>query len=245
MIVTMDERLRKKITKDGSHLKYTRTIGGIGMGLIAVGMCLFVISVLTGSFLIHFFGLKVLFFSMGIGLVFCGIFMIPGILLRKKKMNHYLNYYIKKSNYTEAQLQSFEQEFQNPAALFINPYSRLNNAAKMHCGILTEHWIKLPYMTPVIYSGIYRLVDIAAMWFEEKPYVNGNLLKPSMFVIDSVGRTIHYAMKKDCATELIKEMAKRNRNLITVRRFSVDNQEYDAFKEPKKVAELYRIACSK
>ena len=49
MIVQMDEKLKKEMSRDGSHLKYTRSRGGAGAGLIAAGVCFIVIAIILAA----------------------------------------------------------------------------------------------------------------------------------------------------------------------------------------------------
>ncbi|MBT9780124.1 hypothetical protein GPL15_27035 [Clostridium sp. MCC353] len=243
MIIQMDEKLKKEVSRDGSHLKYTRTKGGAGAGMIAAGVCFIVIGIMLVAALSTISDMTALMILLAGSVVLGLLFIVPGIFLNKRFQAGYMKYYVKKSGYSEEELNNFEREFQTGEALLINPAKKLTKQSKFESGIITRNWIKMPYMMPLKYSGIYRTVDIAAAFYEKKPVVNGEPLNPTLFIVDSRGDGVTMTMDETTGNEVIQEIAKRNPKTVTVRRFTYNGRNYDSLYNYQEVAELYREIC--
>ena len=243
MIVQMDEKLKREMSREGSHLKYTRSRGGAGAGLIAAGVCFIVIAIMLAVALYTILGLSAVAVLLAGGLVLGAVFIVPGVFLDKRHTAGYMKYYVKKSGYAEAELNEFDREFLNGEAYVACLDKKLTKQSKFDSGIITNNWFKLPLMMPIKYSGLYRIVDVAAVFFEAKPIVNGERLNPTLFVVDNRGDGMTVSMKENVGNEIVREISKRNPRAVTTRRISYNGKDYDALYQYQEVAGLYREIC--
>lgn len=238
MAAPVDLKFIKTNTKDGSYLKRCRNKGGGGLALITIGAMLAAIDLFFGVLLSIYIGLSseqmlVLFCA---AVAFVVIFIVPGVLLHKKRVASYLEYFSKKSGYTPEQLTEFDREVSSPGAILVSPYESTGKKANNFNGVMTTHWCKFAANS----NEIIRLVDIAAIWFDPKPYIDNHLYDPCLWLIDSQGHMTRLFAKEAPAKDIIAEIAKRNPKTITARKFAYGEQEYDAQNMPKQVAALYR-----
>lgn len=238
MAPAVDSNFIKSNTRDGSYLKHCRKKGGIGMGMIAVG------AMLAGA--TAFFGVSLgaamelppaqTAVIYGTAAAFVIVFIIPGVILHKKRLATYLDYYSKTSGYTTEQLKEMDKEVNSADSVLINPYVKASKLATSLSGVITPHWCKFSGN----YKEIFRLADIAAIWFDKGAFINNQQIGPTLFFIDSRGQLTYHLAQEAPAMETIEEITKRNKKTITVRNFTYDNREYDAYKMPMETAELYR-----
>ena len=79
---------------------------------------------------------------------------------------------------------------------------------------------------------------LAVIWYEESALPGYD---PGIFTIKSDGNMLYVKCKPDVGTELVAALAGRNPESITARRFTFEGDHYDAFQNPKKAADLYRM----
>ena len=243
MVVTADDKIKSSLMRDGSHLKYTRSYAGAGAGLMAGGFMLGVMGALIGAMLFFmdmmFQGLVVVAISCVIG----AIMVVPGVLMKAKRLNAYMDYYVERSGYSREMLEEFDREFANGTVMLFSPGRTLSTENKRDAAVLTDHWFKLPYMLPLKYSGLHRVEDMAAVFYEAKPYINGQKYDPLLFTVNSSGEGYYCkSPNREFAESLVSEIAKRNPGVITVRKITVDGKNYDCVTQPAEVAALFRAA---
>lgn len=242
MVTLVDEKLRNMMTRDGSHLKHTRTIGGWGAGAIAGGACFIGIGVLFAAMMVMgdlvSFGLALGGVCIALGI----ILIIPGYYARKKRINDYMKYYQKESGYTEEALKEFDEEFQKGEAILISKRKRLNNIARRDAGIFTKNWFKFPFMLPMVYSGLYHVDDIVAIWYQATyVQIEYTWVKKGLIALDCHGKfIISHKYKEAMALEIIEQLVKRNPKVITSRKFSYQGVDYDVIQQPNEVVALYQ-----
>lgn len=236
MIIDVDEKFKKENTKDGSFLKAHRNIGGLGLGIITIGIFVIGIALLIALFASSLMKTSVLLYIIVIG-AGIGILLIAlGMKLQKNRVKNYRKYYTKKWGYSEEELESFDQEVASANTILISLHKRMSKTAGRECGIVTEQWLKLPG----IFGEAIRIVDIAAVWFDKKPYYHNALLDPATFLVDSKGKVHLLLTAETIGNEYIEEIVKRNPRTISARQFTYNDKSYDGLKEPEKVAEIYR-----
>lgn len=245
MIMEMDGDLKAKLSTDGSHLKYTRTKGGAGAGIMTVGGFFLPIGLICGILLIVAENMPAAVVMIGFGIVLGGGLLFLGFLMKKKMISGYMEYYKKHSGYTEQKLMEFDREFMNGRTLFLNPNKKINNNAKLVGGILTDHWPKLPYMTPMEYSGLYRVSDIAAICYLIKPVVDGYRHNSNkLLIVSKMERDFFITLNNlELGNKIVEEIVRRNPKVITTRNFSYNGVNYDVIHQPMEVARLYSEIC--
>lgn len=245
MIVEMDGDLKAKLSKDGSHLKYTRTKGGAGAGIMAVGGFFLAIGLIFGILLVMIDNMPAAALMIGIGIVLGGGILFLGFQMKKKMISSYMEYYKKNSGYTEQELIDFDREFMNGKTLFLNPNKKIDDNAKLVGGILTDHWMKLPYMISVKYSGLFRVSDIAVACYLIKPVVEGYRHKNNkLLIVSKMGDDgVFNLNNEEVGNKIVEEITRRNPKVITVRNFSYNGVNYDVIHQPKEVARLYSEIC--
>lgn len=241
MIHIVDEKLREKMTKDGSHLKQTRAIGGAGAGMIAAGICFAGIGVLFAIMMGMANMLSGGLMLGGICIAIGAILGIPGYYLKKKRVGSCMAYYTKKSGYTEAALKEFDAEFQNGEVILISNKKKLDKRGIIEAGVLTKHWCKFPFMMPMSYSAIYHVDDIVAMWYQDTyVQIEGVDIMGALVMLDCHGKLTGQPCNKAMTQDLIEQIAKRNPKIITTRKFVYENMNYDVISQSKEVVALYK-----
>lgn len=245
-IEPMNQELKEKLTKNGSHLNFTRNSGGgAGPALITLGAFVLVFGVLIGG------GLAVLevvaggIISIAIGVLGGGFCIYKGISMSKKQKSAYIEYFMEKSGYTKAELDDFDREVLEAGTAVINVCRKMDDEGCRQCGILTKNWIQLPYMLPIQYSALWKISDVAACWYEVEGAKSRELeIKPSLIFIQKDGKDVVIEVDETVGNFVAAEMAKRNPKMISRRFISFDNKNYDAIHDKMEVAAAYRKACA-
>lgn len=239
MFKPIDEKFRKCCFMDGSLLKKCHSIGGLGAGLIAVGAMLIgigalfaVMGVVGAQSTEDEWILQMGFIVFGVMDVAAILFLAGGMALKKKRIAKYMEYFVKKSGYNREALESFERESQGPEAKYFLGTGKLQSNSALECGVSTENWLKVGVF-------ITRMKDIAAIFYDKKPYYKGNRLDASIFVIRTDGELYHKGCKEEYAQTIIEEVAAHNPAVITMRKIMVQGEPLDCLQQHEKVAALY------
>lgn len=235
MLVNVDQQTKKSMEQDGSYLKFLRSTGGVGITLVVCGLCFGGFAAFVGILL----GLmldtpSMIPASVAVGVGLAVVFGVPGYILRKKRINGYLEHFAKESGYTVHDMSEFDAEFDRNEVVVFTAFNKLNKQAKLLAGIFTDHWVKLPGI------GISRVCDIAAIWWEHEPYYKGTKRGKTCFFLRSNGEIVLAGVEEHHTQEITAELVKRNPRIITARMFQYDGQTYDVLEQPEEVAALYR-----
>ena len=213
---------------------------------MALGAMLVFIGALLGAMLIV---ADLLFQGIVTAIVPCVIgcvLFLPGFFMKVKRTNAYMDYYVEKSGYSREMLEEFDREFAEGSVMLFAPSLTLSTTGKREAAIITDHWFKQPYMLPMKYSGLYRVEDIVAVFYEKKPTLRGETYGPLLFTVTRDGEGYYCkSYNTEFSESIIREIAKRNPGVITVRHITVDGRNYDCATQPKEVAELFRAACER
>lgn len=238
MLVKADEQTKKSMEQDGSYLKFLRATGGVGITLIVVGACFGGFTAFVGVLLGLMLDTPSLIApSVGIGVALAAVFGVSGFMMRKKRVDGYLDYFAAKSGYTVNELKELDAEFDRKEAVVFTPMNKLNKQAKLLGGIFTEHWANLPGI------GISRVADIAALWWENEPYYKGTKRGKTCFYLTRDGKIVLAGVEENHMQEITSELVKRNPKVITMRKINYNGQNYDVLEQPEEVAALYRAVC--
>jgi len=235
MVLNTDYDGYRKLAKSGSILKGLRSSKGGGLGLIAGGWTFIGFAIFIG----------LLFLPMGViggALFFLGLFGIPGIIMvgigipmRNKRNRAYMEFYQKKTGFSEQELLQIDQELAAPDVEIIG-YVRAGGSKK-HPGIaciITKHY----FVTEWDY--IRRLEDLIAVAYTNESTIFG-LLCLAKQDTDTEFMTFATASEKKEAlcTEIIQALVRRNPNLICHKRFVWNGQKFDLEKDGKALRQKY------
>ncbi len=246
MFKAVDEKFIKMCTKDGSLLKKIRSIGGGGAALAAIGGMFIFINLIAIFAMVatqNHTGEKFLDAGMLMRLlspiIIWLILIFLGMSMTNKRANKYISYFLKKSNYTEAQLQEFDKEVLEPSSSYyvINSKKLVRNSVLFSI-VVTRNWLKAVGIPPI------RLEDIAAMFFEERITYKNQRWDDSLFILLSSGELTRYTYVHAQSKAAIEQVVNRNPYTINARHIQVGDQTYDCVNQPEEVAELYRNMIS-
>ncbi len=241
MIFTAPKEILEKQAKDGSVLKGLRSSGGLGVGLMAGGITLFVFYVLLG--------VPCFFFAPKAGLAITAVLGLPGLLLiiigvskKNKQRNGYMDYYQQESGLERAELERVEQELKAPDVLAIgNRMPDQGKKAPFYYCFLTKNYLIMPGVAGKCL--IRRIEDLAAVAYSEKiPGIGGykfGLILITTWEADGEGLYNAFLVKESCM-EVISEIRKKNPTVITDQVFQYQSRVYDMLKDGKAILELYK-----
>lgn len=239
------------IQKNGSFLKTCRSSGGGGAVLIAVaGMLLAVIAAFAVIGIVTLNNGDSLF-SAGaavFGAVAAALFIlliILGFIMKKNRKEQYIGYYQKTTGCSQKQLEEFDREVAEPSTCYLlrkdQTLKKLSKAQVSFFAdgtfIITRNWIKLSSY------DILRLMDLAAIFYEDKAYYRGEKWSYVLFTITCDGKVSHYGFQSKKEVEeympIIDLVKSRNPATVTSRIIEVQGQELDCLKQPHEIAQLY------
>lgn len=233
------ETYRKKFMKQGSHLRYCRSVGGLGVGIKAIGGMLFAVVWILGLMLYPNMEPTNAIMFLSVGSAVTLLIFAAGFLLEKKKVNGYISYYSKKNQYTIEEVQALDCELSGNDVVHLG--TAINSSDIRSYYTITTHWLKYPLMT----GYIRRLVDIAAVWYDPEPYYKGVHADAHLFMVDSKGEVLVFPMEEPFAADIINELVKRNSYIIASRYFEFKGESYDCQEQPEQIAALYRQQVEK
>lgn len=244
MRMEMTKSLKKQVGKYGSVLKAYRAQGGGGAGIMAGGIVLLVFGILLG-------GLALLG-SLKAGLVVLVIFGGPGLLLtllgnskRKKRIESYLEFYLKDSGLNREELQEADRELMSQNAVKIGCVTDRSGGKKEIVFFVTDHYFLSAW--PVYGAYLRKIEDIAAAFYSAQiPGIGGyrqNLFVITKQDIEEKGMKNEYTKKqyrgfensiltnqrhcREVCMEVLGELASRAPHLITCQNIAVDGVKYD------------------
>ncbi len=219
MVFIPDQELKQKMMKDGSVLKYMRTAGGAGIGLIAGSIVFFV----TGALLALFLP------PLGLLIAAPGILMlVPGVILRIRQLKNWKKDYMKKTGLTEQELANVEEEFMAPGTVMF----AFNNSKKpgdlRTAGFVTEHYVRMP----MAWINLFRLDEVVACFFV-KGMGSSLGFDRALVLYDEKSAPGEGYIAKDscdakCGQEIVDAIVSRNPFIISAHRFIYEGRQYDA-----------------
>ncbi len=239
MFKPVDEKFIKRCFTEGSLLKKSRAIGGVGAGLMAAGAMFVFIGIVfavMGAANANATGEE---WMLRMSLMVCGAlvvaslpFIAGGMALKKRRVARYMDYFVKKTGYSREELESFEQESRGSGARYYLYSGRLQSNSALFCSFSTENWLKMGFF-------LTRMKDIAAVFYEKQPYYKGNKMDDSIFFVRTDGELYHMNLKEKAAQIVIDEVRDHNPAVITMRKIMVQGQPLDCMQQPEEAARLY------
>lgn len=239
MIMEPTQKIRKKMLKDGSVLKYMYTVAGAGKGLVAAGLMLLFAGVMLAVMMMSSFEASQAVMMGGVAVVPGLLFIVIGAFLQKRRNDGWLKAYAKKTHLSEADLLRADEELKGPDVLFFAATSAKDTNSLKRMGFITPHYIKFPG----VYPYITRLEDLVACFYTKK-YLCKDGGYDKAFVAYSRDKNMEFLtsdIKEAAAQEIVEMIAKRHPAVVTHHHFLYQGKEYDAAREMDKVIELYNI----
>lgn len=239
MIASADNKLYQKILKkgDGSILKSIRMDKGAGRGLIAVGIMFLVIALLIGLPVVAFANSKLdgikIFVIM---LVPSLLFIVPGIILKKKRIANWLSYYQKEFGYTEAELLEIDRALASGSVRLI-VCKRPGGAEDYIYCFITEHHV----LINGVYPYLKKLDDFIAVAFSNSTdqWCMASLTKQdnTTMAIPLFTNTEH---KQALCMEVMQELYRHNPNILCGQQIACEGRIYILERDGEILSRLYK-----
>ncbi len=238
MVFIPDDKLKQKMSKNGSVLQFMYSVAGAGKGLIAMGAMLIGIAVMLAAALLGIIGTA--------GAVkLAAVVIVPGILLivlgvhmQKKKESGWLKAYMEPTGLSEQEIHQVEQEFRQPDTLFFSFWKGKDTNSLKKMGFITRTYIKFPGVN----TYVFRLDDMVACFYTKKYLCeDGGYDKAFVaYPLNSEWGVLLRDVSEKTGMEIVKAIAERNPKVITEHHFSYEGKEYDAVRGLDEVIALHR-----
>lgn len=239
MVFEPDEKMKNKMSKDGSVLKFMYSVAGLGKGLAAAGGMLVGIGVLLGAVFQMTLEMEMIQI-----LMFAGAFVIPGILLvlggvklQKTRDDKWLKKYEKDTGLPEAEILKADQEFREPGTILFSFEKQKDTNGLKKMGFITKHYIKMPGVEP----SMARMEDLVACFYTNKFRCQDGGYDRAFVAYsnDKKMAFINTSIKEKDAVEIVQAVVKRNPSVIHDHHFMYENKEYDAARDMDEVIALH------
>lgn len=242
MIFEPDDKLKQKMTKNGSVLQYMYSVSGAGKGIMAMGIMLALIGAALAAVLMNTMGTQ--------GAVrFGAVMIIPGILLtvlgvfmQQKKERGWAEAY-KKCSLTDQDLRRIEQEFRQPGTVLLSMDKAKDTNSLKQMGFITANYVKFPAVSPCV----FRLEDIVACFYTKKYLCQDGGYDCALiaYVTDDELGFMQRNPPEKPSLSIVKAIGERNPRVITDHYFSYEGKEYDAVRKPEEVIQLHKRVYGK
>lgn len=236
MITPMTKAWETELLWSGEELTKKSKMKNEGAGLLILGIVVLAMGVFNHLLLHIIYESDMIWIAVTVGCVLLGIILTGfGVKLINKTGASAAEMTAKDSGYRAEEILEFYRECRQPDSLLLSltPHpSKEKDFEKV--GFLTKNWLRLPNR---LYHGVMRISDMAVIWYEESALPGYD---PGVFVIKSDGNLLYVKCKPDVGTEFVEALTGRNPESITVRCFRFEGNDYDAFQNPQKAADLYR-----
>lgn len=243
ILLLSDEEILKK--------KKRKNEGG---GLIFLGASLVIMGIAHQMFLGIMYDSRVLLAVISAVVIILGIVsLFFGFRIVNQIGKSVAEFWAEENGYTVDEMLAFNRECHMDSAIAVHsdywsetekPADCIEDMKKenaLSTGYITDNWFK----EPSDYGGaIMRIIDIAAIWHEARARVLKGR-EPGVFYVKSNAEQGYFMVSEGIGNWIVKEIQSHNPMVITDSRFQMDDIIYDAYKEPEKVAELYRMECAK
>lgn len=237
MVFTPSDKLKNKMTIDGSVLKYMHSVSGAGKGLWAGGIVLAAAGFLLAVLLVGTLELPK-------ALLFGAIFLAPGVLMivlgismQKRRMNNYLSSIAKRMEMSEEELRQVEREFLEPGTVLLSFDKKKDKNSLKKMGFLTAHYVKMPGNN-LVFQYIQPIRDIVACFYTDKFLCNDGGYDKVMMIYSTQMACRWDEPNPKAAAEIIQAIEARNPMVITTHHFTYEGKQYDAVRGAEEVVAL-------
>lgn len=236
MITSMTKAWETELLWSEEELTKKSKMKNEGAGLLILGIGALVIGVFNHLLFHMIYESDMIWIAVTVGCVLLGIFLTGfGVKLMAKIGASAAEMIAKDSGYSTEEILEFYRECRQSDSLLLSLTPKPTKEKDFtKVGFLTKNWLRLP---DSLYHGVMRISDMAVIWYEESALPGYD---PGIFVIKSDGKMLYVKCKHDVGTEFVEALTSRNPESITALRFTFEGNDYDAFQNPQKAAELYR-----
>ena len=238
MVLVPDDKLKKKMSKNGSVLQFMYSATGAGKGLVAVGVMLMVIAVMLAAALFNIMGAESAIKMAVVIIVPSILLVVLGIYMQQKKERGWVKAFMDQSSFDEQEIYRIEQEFKQPeTVLFALDKGKDTNSLK-RIGFITRNYIKFPGLS----SCVFRLDDMVACFYTKKYLCQDGGYDRALVAYPLNGE---YGFLQDsppekASMEIVKLISERNPKIITEHQFAYEGKEYDAVRGLDEVIALHK-----
>lgn len=243
MVFEPDNRLKQKMTKNGSVLQFMYSAAGAGKGLAAMGGMLIIIGIALAAVLFNTAGADGAI-KLGIAGIVPGILLLVlGISMQQKKERGWAEAYIKACHLSEQDLRQIDLEFQKPGTVLLSMDKDKDTNSLKRMGFITEHYVKFPSIGPCV----FRLEDVVACFYTKKYLCQDGGYDRALvaYVVESELGFLHRDPSEKASLAIVNAIRERNPKIITDHFFSYEGKEYDAVRKPEEVIQLHKRVYGK
>lgn len=243
MVWEPDDRMKQKMTKNGSVLQFMYSVAGAGKGLIAMGAMLIGIAVLLAAALSGTMGADRAMIMAVVIVIPSILLVIAGVMMQKKRERGWMEAYTKLSNLKEAELHQIDQEFKQPGTVLFSLDKGKDTNSLKTMGFITANYIKFPGSSPCV----FRLEDMVACFYTKKRLCDDGGYNRALVAYPVVGELGFMADSppEKASLEIVKVVAEHNPKIITDHFFSYEGKEYDAMRGMDEVIALHKRVYGK
>ncbi|MCD7990535.1 MAG: hypothetical protein LUK37_01575 [Clostridia bacterium] len=238
MITPMTKAWETELLWSEEELSKKSKMKNEGGGLLILGIGVLALGVLNHLLLhiIYIYERDMIWIAVSVSCVLLGIvFTGFGVKLINKTGASVAEMTARDSGYSTEEIMGFYRECRQSDSLLLSLTPQPTKEKDfIKVGFLTKNWLRLPNR---LYHGVMRISDIVVIWYEESALPGYD---PGIFVIKSNGKMLYVKCKPDIGTEFVEAITSRNPKSITERCFTFEGNDYDAFQNPQKAADLYR-----
>lgn len=233
MIASTEHKSYQKLLKKGSILKGIRTDKGLGRGLIAGGVFLFIVGLLF-TFPDVFVGT---FTEVIVGILPGAVMILLGIRLKKKREEEWTVYYQKETGFTEAELQRIDRELTASSVRLVIGTQPNGSRDSYVVAFITERYFVMNGMCPYV----CRLEDMIAVGFSDSTDIwSMKCLTKRDKDTTTVGLVTTTERKVPLYREIIRELYYRNPDILFGQDIFCEGKHYILERDGAELVRLYR-----
>lgn len=242
MIFEPDERLKRKMSKNGSVLQYMYSVAGAGKGLITMGIMLIFIAVLLAAALFNTMGNKAVMLAAVIAVPSISLIVL-GTFMQKKREAGWVSGYMNRSSLKERDLHQADEEFRQPGTLLFSLDKGKDDNSLKRMGFITANYVKFPGPKPCI----FRLEDIVTCLYTKKMLcADGGYDRALLaYGLDGEYAYLYTSPPEKASLEIVKAIGERNPRIITDHHFAYEGKEYDGVQDVNGVIALHKRVYGK
>lgn len=236
MIMPMNKKLETELLWSNEELNKKSKMKNEGAGLLILGIGVLAIGICNHLLFHLIYESDAVWIAVTAGCVLSGVILSGfGVKLTMKIGDSLAEMTAKDSGYSKEEILEFYNECRQSDSLLLSLIPEPSREKDVtNVGFLTRNWLRLPGW---IYRGVMRITDVAVIWYEESALPGYD---PGIFVVKSDGEMLYVKCKADVGKEIVDVIISRNSKTIPMRCFGFEGEDYDAFQNPQKAADLYR-----
>ncbi len=239
MVFIPDNKLKQKMSKNGSVLQYMYSVSGAGKGLIARGVMLIVIAAMLSAALFQTTGAAGVM-KMAAAIIIPSVLLIVwGVFLQKKKESGWMKAYTQAGpGLSEQEVHQIDQEFQREGTVLFSLDNGKDANSLKKMGFITANYLKFPGTNPCV----FRLEDMVACFYTRKKLCDDGGYDRALIAYAVDGEWGYYVNSppEKASIEIVKTIGEHNSKIITEHFFAYEGKEYDSIKGADEVIALHK-----